>query len=565
MTGNADDVASLSGTVAGDLFVFGDIRDVVREGKHLVMGEDTDRLVLGLATAGLAVTAATYVSVGGVAPVRAGLTLVKDARKVGRLGEGLTEWAGRSARDIIDAPVLEKAVASALGDAAGSNRLCDTRRVPCREGRCAGPSRQGRRTRSPRRPARAGRSTRCIISEGPNGRCARRTARGVQRRPDPRHPQGARPRRPAAGGRRVQSIAVDIQRPAGAVRISIVDQGHHRTADPIMAAAQEGTAVAAAIGGRGPSRSGRRRRARLVCDRLCRPFPHQTEEPMPSFHNGDVEIAYLDEGEGDPIVLVHGFASSKNVNWVYPAWVSELKKNGRRVIALDNRGHGDSSKLYDSEKYYIGTMAGDVTALMDHLNIERADMMGYSLGGRMTGVSGAEPAAAAALRDFRRTIGMGLIEGGGPGENVAEALEAPSLGRRDRSRRATFRAFADQTRSDRRALAACLRGSRRLMTREEAASITVPVLIAVGTVDEIAGSAAALGRSLQARRCSIFPTATTCARSATRSTRRACWNFCLVARNRGLEFPRHPDHLETTISGEGNFGRNEEKCVTSML
>jgi hypothetical protein len=112
VTGDADDVASLSGTVAGDLFVFGDIRDVVREGKHLAMGEDTDRLILGLATAGLAVTAATYVSVGGVAPLRAGLTLVKDARKVGRLGEGLTQWAGRSARQIVDAPMLQNAVAS---------------------------------------------------------------------------------------------------------------------------------------------------------------------------------------------------------------------------------------------------------------------------------------------------------------------------------------------------------------------------------------------------------------------------------------------------------------------
>src|SRR6266567_3159464 len=112
VTGNADDVASLSGTVAGDLFVFGDIRDVVREGKHLAMGEDTYRLELGLATAGLAVTAATYVSLGGVALVRAGLTLVKDARKVGRLGEGLTQWAGRSARQIVDAPMLQNAVAS---------------------------------------------------------------------------------------------------------------------------------------------------------------------------------------------------------------------------------------------------------------------------------------------------------------------------------------------------------------------------------------------------------------------------------------------------------------------
>jgi hypothetical protein len=112
VTGTADDVASLSGTVAGDLFVFGDIRDVVREGKHLAMGEDTDHLILGLATAGLAVTAATYVSLGGAAPLRAGLTLVKDARKVGRLGEGLTRWAGRSAREIVDAPMLQHAIAT---------------------------------------------------------------------------------------------------------------------------------------------------------------------------------------------------------------------------------------------------------------------------------------------------------------------------------------------------------------------------------------------------------------------------------------------------------------------
>ena len=105
-------MASLSGTVTGDLFVFGDIRDVVREGKHLAMGEDTDRLVLGLATAGLAVTAATYVSVGGATPLRAGMSLVKDARKVGRLGEGLAAWAGRSAREVVDAPALQRAVAS---------------------------------------------------------------------------------------------------------------------------------------------------------------------------------------------------------------------------------------------------------------------------------------------------------------------------------------------------------------------------------------------------------------------------------------------------------------------
>jgi pimeloyl-ACP methyl ester carboxylesterase len=214
---------------------------------------------------------------------------------------------------------------------------------------------------------------------------------------------------------------------------------------------------------------------------------------MPSFHNGAVEIAWLDEGEGDPIILVHGFASSKDVNWVYPAWVSELKKNGRRVVAIDLRGHGDSGKLYDAAEYSIEILAGDVIALMDHLKIERADIMGYSLGSRITAVlarSQPQRLRSAILGG----IGIGLIEGGGPGENVVEALEAPSLDDVTDPVGRTFRAFADQTRSDRRALAACLRGSRQLMTREEAAGITVPVLIAVGTSDEIAGSAEALGK-----------------------------------------------------------------------
>jgi pimeloyl-ACP methyl ester carboxylesterase len=214
---------------------------------------------------------------------------------------------------------------------------------------------------------------------------------------------------------------------------------------------------------------------------------------MPSFHNGAIEIAYLDEGEGDPIVLVHGFASSKNVNWVYPSWVSELRKDGRRVIALDNRGHGDSAKLYDPAQYAIAEMATDVLALMDHLAIPRADIMGYSMGGRI--------AANIALNSPQRLraaifggIGMAMIDGGGPGENVALALEAPSLDDVTDPVGRTFRAFADQTRSDRLALAACMRGSRGLMSKEDAGKIGVPVLIAVGSTDEVAGSASALGQ-----------------------------------------------------------------------
>lgn len=209
---------------------------------------------------------------------------------------------------------------------------------------------------------------------------------------------------------------------------------------------------------------------------------------MPSFHNGPVEIAYIDEGEGDPIVLIHGFGSNAGVNWVYPGWVSTLTKAGRRVVALDNRAHGASSKLYDRADYSLPIMAGDVRALMDHLNIERADVMGYSLGSRI--------AATLALHHPERVraliiggLGYGLIEGGGPDERVALALEAPSIDDVTDPMGRMFRAFADQTRSDRPALAACLRGSRQWLTPEQAASITPPTLIAVGTKDDVGGSA----------------------------------------------------------------------------
>lgn len=101
---------------------------------------------------------------------------------------------------------------------------------------------------------------------------------------------------------------------------------------------------------------------------------------MPTFGHDGLEIAFLDEGKGEPIVLVHGFASSKEINWVQPSWVSTLKKIGRRVIALDNRGHGDSSKPHDPAAYSLPLMASDTIALLDHLKLERVDYLGYSMG-----------------------------------------------------------------------------------------------------------------------------------------------------------------------------------------
>jgi pimeloyl-ACP methyl ester carboxylesterase len=227
---------------------------------------------------------------------------------------------------------------------------------------------------------------------------------------------------------------------------------------------------------------------------------------MASFTHDGVEIAYLDEGAGEPIVLVHGFASTKEVNWVNPGWVRTLNGVGRRVIALDNRGHGASSKLYDPAAYQMALMAEDVAALLDHLAIERADVMGYSMGARITAflsVNHPERVRSAILGG----LGIRLVEGHSDAiaGDIVAALEAPSLADVVDPIGRAFRSFAEQTKSDLKALAACMRRPRETLGREQVAAIRAAALVAVGTNDEVAGSAQKLAALIPGARALDIP------------------------------------------------------------
>jgi pimeloyl-ACP methyl ester carboxylesterase len=210
-----------------------------------------------------------------------------------------------------------------------------------------------------------------------------------------------------------------------------------------------------------------------------------------TFRADDVEIAYLEEGAGDPILLIHGFASNARVNWVDTGWVRHLAREGRRVIAMDNRGHGQSSKFHDPAQYGGPTMGEDARRVLDHLGIARADLLGYSMGCRV--------AAFMTLAHPERTrsivfggLGANMVRpmaGTGP---IAAALEAPSIDDVTNATARTFRAFAEQTHSDLKALAACIRSSRDPITAEQLRTIRCPILTAVGTADVIGGSAQGL-------------------------------------------------------------------------
>lgn len=207
------------------------------------------------------------------------------------------------------------------------------------------------------------------------------------------------------------------------------------------------------------------------------------------FQSGGFEFAFIDEGGRDaPVVmLVHGFASSLRVNWVDPGWVAALTEAGYRVLAFDHRGHGESDKPRDPAAYTPHTMAGDMRALLGARGVRHAAAFGYSMGARVSAFAALSDPECWPVLVFGG-LGIGLVNGVGDWDPIVDALLAPSLDDVTDERGRMFRAFADRTRSDRHALAACITHSRRELSRDEVGRIRQPALIGVGTRDEIAGS-----------------------------------------------------------------------------
>jgi pimeloyl-ACP methyl ester carboxylesterase len=208
---------------------------------------------------------------------------------------------------------------------------------------------------------------------------------------------------------------------------------------------------------------------------------------MAHFISEGLEIAYVDEGEGEPILLIHGFGSNLAVNWRSTGWIDTLLRDGRRVIAMDVRGHGGSAKPRDTALYRPALLAGDAGRLLDHLAIGRADVMGYSMGARIaTFLALDRPELVRSL--VIGGLGIALVEGLGGQEEIAAALEAPAGTPIESPVGRSYRRFGEATKSDLPALAACMRSMRENVTATALGHLAMPVLVAVGERDEVAGS-----------------------------------------------------------------------------
>jgi pimeloyl-ACP methyl ester carboxylesterase len=200
------------------------------------------------------------------------------------------------------------------------------------------------------------------------------------------------------------------------------------------------------------------------------------------FDSDGVRLHYELHGPetGDPVVLVHGFASDYTLNWVGTRWQETLTGAGYHVVGLDCRGHGQSDKPHDVAAYALEHMAADVARLLDHLGIQSAHYVGYSMGARI---------GLQMMVDLPGRVRRAVLGGAGMGGAWHEAEEIARAMRGERTDSAVAKTFYDfssaRPTNDLEALAACILGIQTELDLAQLSSIKIPVLVVVGELDDI--------------------------------------------------------------------------------
>jgi pimeloyl-ACP methyl ester carboxylesterase len=233
---------------------------------------------------------------------------------------------------------------------------------------------------------------------------------------------------------------------------------------------------------------------------------------MASFIHDGVTLAYddiaPDGGTGEVVVLVHGFTSNRREGWRRTGWYDAVRARGARCVALDQRGHGESDKLYEAEAYAPELMAADVLALMDHLGLGTVELVGYSMGAATS-----MTAALAAPGRFAHVVlgGIGadwMAQQHGSAEarqEMAAAMLAADPETIADPMFRSFRLFIDEQGEDPRAMAACIAASAVAPPAEALRNLATPVMVLAGARDRIAGDPEGLAQAFGDGRGVVIP------------------------------------------------------------
>ena len=233
---------------------------------------------------------------------------------------------------------------------------------------------------------------------------------------------------------------------------------------------------------------------------------------MATFNSGGLALAYYDiqpaGGAAGTVLMVHGFATSRAENWRRLGWYGAFERKNYRLVALDLRGHGESEKPHDPAAYGRDALVGDIAGLMEHLALGRVDLMGYSMGARLS------LQTALAHPDRIANLVVGGVGGRmlqppptpSPGAmTMAEAMRAENPDTITEKTLKGFRLFADQQGEDRLALAAFSQGRGEAFDAGDLAAIAAPTLVVAGSRDEMAGDPQALADAIPGAKSVTLP------------------------------------------------------------